>query len=42
MAVLSQVSGSNNGKVDYAAPDGWKTWKEVSGLQQSLPLVDPQ
>ncbi|MGB7800731.1 pitrilysin [Buttiauxella sp.] len=40
MAVLSQVSGSNNGKVDYAAPDGWKTWKEVSGLQQSLPLVD--
>ncbi|OAT30164.1 protease III [Buttiauxella brennerae ATCC 51605] len=40
VAVLSQVSGSHNGKADYAAPDGWKTWKEVSGLQQSLPLVD--
>ncbi|SUW62461.1 Protease 3 precursor [Buttiauxella agrestis] len=40
MAVLSQVSGSHNGKADYAAPDGWKTWKEVSALQQSLPLVD--
>lgn len=40
MAILSQVSGSHNGKADYAAPDGWKTWKEVSALQQSLPLVD--
>ncbi|MEW7312105.1 pitrilysin [Buttiauxella gaviniae] len=40
MAVLSQVSGSHNGKAEYAAPDGWKTWKEVSGLQQSLPQVD--
>jgi protease-3 len=40
VAVLSQVSGSHNGKADYAAPNGWKTWKEVSGLQQSLPLVD--
>ncbi|HKN05178.1 MAG TPA: pitrilysin, partial [Buttiauxella sp.] len=42
MAVLSQIAGSNNGKVEYAAPEGWKTWKEVSGLQQSLPLVDPK
>ncbi len=40
VAVLSQVSGSHNGKADYAAPDGWKTWTEVRGLQQSLPLVD--
>jgi protease-3 len=40
MAVLSQVSGSHNGKADYASPNGWKTWKEVSGLQQSLPFVD--
>ncbi|RJT27459.1 pitrilysin [Buttiauxella izardii] len=39
MAVLSQVSGSHNGKADYAAPKGWKTWKEVSALQQSLPLI---
>ena len=42
MAVLSQIAGSNNGKVEYAAPEGWKTWKEVSGLQQSLPLVGPK
>ncbi|GDX05230.1 pitrilysin [Buttiauxella selenatireducens] len=42
MAVLSQISGNNNGKAEYAAPDGWKTWKGVSGLQQSLPLVDPK
>ncbi|MCE0802302.1 pitrilysin [Buttiauxella sp. S04-F03] len=40
IAVLSQVSGSHNGKSDYATPKGWKTWKEVSSLQQSLPLVD--
>lgn len=40
MAVLSQVSGSHNGKADYAAPKGWKTWKEVSALQQSLPLIE--
>ncbi|MEZ2576543.1 pitrilysin [Buttiauxella ferragutiae] len=40
MAILSQISGSNNGKAEYAAPEGWKTWKEVSGLQQSLPLVE--
>ncbi|MGB3255259.1 pitrilysin [Buttiauxella gaviniae] len=40
IAVLSQVSGSHNGKSDYATPKGWKTWKEVSTLQQSLPLVD--
>ncbi|RPH21998.1 pitrilysin [Buttiauxella warmboldiae] len=40
MAVLSQVSGSHHGSADYATPDGWKTWKEVSSLQQTLPLVD--
>ena len=40
IAVLSQVSGSHNGKSDYATPKGWKTWKEVSSLQQTLPLVD--
>ena len=37
MAVLSQVSGSQNGKVEYLQPDGWKVWKSVSELQQSLP-----
>lgn len=40
IAVLSQVSGSHNGKSDYATPKGWKTLKEVSTLQQSLPRVD--
>lgn len=39
MAILSQVSGSQNGKVDYAKPQGWKVWKSVSALQQSLPLM---
>lgn len=37
MAILSQVSGSQNGKVEYLHPDGWKVWKSVSELQQSLP-----
>lgn len=37
MAVLSQVAGSQNGKVEYLHPDGWKVWKSVSELQQSLP-----
>jgi protease-3 len=39
-ALLSQVSGSQNGKAGYAAPEGWKTWEGVSNLQQTLPLVD--
>ncbi|QIU90282.1 pitrilysin [Yokenella regensburgei] len=39
MAILSQVSGSQNGKADYAKPQGWKVWKSVSVLQQSLPLM---
>jgi protease-3 len=39
-AVLSQISGSHNGKEEYARPKGWKTWEEVSSLQQTLPLID--
>ncbi len=39
MAILSQVSGSQSGKAEYARPDGWKTWESVSALQQSLPLL---
>ena len=39
MAVLSQISGSHNGKADYAAPKGWKTWEGARSLQQTLPLV---
>ena len=37
MALLSQVSGSQNGKVDYVQPKGWKVWNSVSELQQSMP-----
>ncbi|KFC06162.1 protease III [Trabulsiella guamensis ATCC 49490] len=39
MAILSQVSGSQNGKVDYVHPQGWKVWVNVSTLQQTLPLM---
>lgn len=38
MTVLSQVSGSQNGKVDYAHPEGWKVWQSITTLQQTLPL----
>lgn len=37
IAILSQVSGSQNGKTDYVNPKGWKIWKSVSALQQSMP-----
>ncbi|WP_142502568.1 pitrilysin [Klebsiella sp. 2680] len=39
MAILSQVSGSQNGKVEYAHPQGGKIWEKVSALQKSLPLM---
>ncbi len=39
MAILSQISGSEGGVVDYAKPEGWKVWDSVSGLQQTLPEV---
>ncbi|HGK4673310.1 TPA: pitrilysin [Kluyvera georgiana] len=38
MTVLSQVSGSQNGKADYARPKGWKAWESISALQQTLPI----
>lgn len=38
MTVLSQISGSNNGKQEYAHPEGWKVWQSISELQQTLPL----
>ena len=38
MTILSQVSGSDNGKQDYAHPEGWKVWQSISELQQTLPL----
>ncbi|WP_330982833.1 MULTISPECIES: pitrilysin [Enterobacterales] len=39
MTVLSQVSGSQNGKAGYVHPKGWKVWKSVSALQQTMPLM---
>ncbi|ELO4692174.1 TPA: pitrilysin [Citrobacter koseri] len=39
MAILSQVSGSQNGKAEYVRPEGWKVWENVSALQQTLPLM---
>lgn len=39
MAMLSQISGSEGGVVEYAKPEGWKVWNSVSELQQSLPNV---
>lgn len=39
MAILSQVSGSQNGKAEYAHPQDGKVWENVSVLQKSLPLM---
>lgn len=39
MAMLSQVSGSQNGKAEYAHPQDGKVWENVSALQKSLPLM---
>jgi len=39
MAILSQISGSQSGKVDYARPQGWKVWDSTSALQQTLPKM---
>lgn len=39
MAILSQISGSQSGKAEYARPQGWKVWGSVSDLQQTLPLM---
>lgn len=38
LVLLSQISGSQHGKADYAAPEGFTTWKDVSSLQQSFPV----
>ncbi|TSJ56126.1 pitrilysin [Atlantibacter subterranea] len=39
MTILSQVSGSQSSKPEYATPEGGKIWDSVSALQQSLPLL---
>ncbi|WP_042959111.1 pitrilysin [Erwinia tasmaniensis] len=38
LALLSQISGSHHGKADFAQEKGWTTWKDISTLQQSLPV----
>lgn len=38
LALLSQISGSHHGRADYAKEKGWTTWKDLSTLQQSLPV----
>lgn len=42
MAVLSQISGDQNGKPHYVHPEGWKVWDNVSALQQTMPPVREQ
>ena len=39
MTILSQVSGNQSSKPDYATPEGGKIWDSVSALQQTLPLL---
>lgn len=39
IAILSQISGSQNGKAEYVHPEGWKVWENVSALQQTMPLM---
>ncbi|MBJ3813826.1 pitrilysin [Shimwellia pseudoproteus] len=39
MTVLSQVSGSHNGKPQYVPPGGWEKAEDVGKLQQSMSLV---
>ncbi|WP_437612817.1 pitrilysin [Erwinia sp. V71] len=42
LALLSQISGSQHAKPDYARSKGYKTWRDVSSLQQSLPVKSEQ
>ncbi|WP_067709016.1 pitrilysin [Erwinia sp. ErVv1] len=38
LTLLSQISGSQHKQADYAKPEGFTTWQEVSKLQQSFPV----
>jgi len=38
MVMTSQIAGNSDEKVAFAALPGWKTWREVAQLQQSLPV----
>ncbi|MCX8956872.1 pitrilysin [Erwinia psidii] len=38
LVLLSQISGSQHDKAEYAEPKGFTTWQDVSSLQQSFPV----
>ncbi|MFS2225444.1 pitrilysin [Pantoea sp. B65] len=38
LALMSQISGTQHEKAEYAQAEGFKTWENVSSLQQSLPV----
>nr|VXZ92608.1 Protease 3 precursor [Klebsiella pneumoniae] len=37
MTILSQISGSQNGKADYAQPKGGKVWKTSAHCSNPYP-----
>lgn len=41
MALLSQISGGDQQKADYASPTDWVTWKNTAAFQQTLPVRQP-
>jgi len=38
MVLMSQISGAQQGKAEYAQAKGFRTWQNVSSLQQTLPV----
>lgn len=38
LTLLSQISGSQHGKADYANPESFTQWEQLSKLQQSFPV----
>lgn len=38
LTLLSQISGSQHAQADYAQPEGFTNWQEVSKLQHSFPV----
>jgi protease-3 len=38
LTLLSQISGSQHDRADYAQPEGFTNWQEVSRLQHSFPV----
>lgn len=37
MAILSQISGSQNGKAEYVHPEGWKVWRTSARCSKQCP-----